>query len=545
MVLLFIFADSSLAERTVYADQGGVAVFTEDGKAGLVNSDGDVLLPAEYDEIHPFVGRYAIIKREDKLGVVRRDGSIALRCEWNWIGKDNTFSVPEVYDDLDLAVAYNDWYYQYLIDLNDGSVLLEGQYLLWADENYIFRSSYGYYDYWGNFTPPFHTDIFDLDMNLCLSLDADVERDHSDHWFLISEEKRIEGLNLREYSIVDETGNCLINRIIAQKIGEDGELVYTRKADNPLAQCLEKMGYYQNNVKWILHNLLGIDLKKAEKFAALLMEDRKICGILKPDGENVEIAGVNIDLRDDAGLYQVNTGTDADQWGFIDGSGAWVISPRYAETHSFVDGSAVVSEDGQRYTMIDTKGEQVGFVEWEAQEYASRFWSDNCYDQTIVPVLMPDGFRLANRQGAYISADVFPAMRDFKYNNGSSIHDATLSTQNFDMLDADHAMVADSQKHLRIIRSDGKEELNIDAPDDWMAADALGVMEIRTKDGLWGTMVATGADAGKWCIVPCYTNSISETEHVQIVRYPDGTYVFMDLDGNVLGPAGGRWNYDE
>ena len=42
-VLLFIFANSALAERTVYADQGGVAVFMEDGKVGLVNVEGEVL----------------------------------------------------------------------------------------------------------------------------------------------------------------------------------------------------------------------------------------------------------------------------------------------------------------------------------------------------------------------------------------------------------------------------------------------------------------------------------------------------------------------
>ena len=50
-VLLFIFTNSALAERTAYADQGGIAVFMEDGKVGLVDSHGDVILPAEYDKI--------------------------------------------------------------------------------------------------------------------------------------------------------------------------------------------------------------------------------------------------------------------------------------------------------------------------------------------------------------------------------------------------------------------------------------------------------------------------------------------------------------
>ena len=543
--LLFVFASSALAERTVYADQGGVAVFMEDGKVGLVDAHGDVILPAEYDEIHPFVGQYAIIEKKDKLGVVRRDGSIALSCEWNWIGANDTGLVPKVYDDLDMAMAYNDWYYQYLIDLNDGRVLLEGRYLLWADGNRIFRSSYGDYDYWGNFAPPFHTDIYDLDMNLCLSLDADVEGRLGDHWFLITEEEQIEGIIDRECSIVDERGNRLIDRITVRDIGEDGEAVYTRRLKNPLTQRLEAMGYYKKNVKWILHNLLGIDLEKAKQLAAMLMDDRIICGIWKPDGENVEIAGVDICPRDSAGLYRVNTGDD--RWGFIDSSGAWVISPIYAEAHPFVDGTAVVSEDGRRYIMIDTGARQVGRLEWEKEEPAFKHWNGLVYDGTIVPVFTSDGFRLANRQGEYISEEVFPAMREcwtFKYRDWLSKNGAVVSTRNFGMLDEKRAVVADSEKHLKIIRNDGREELNINAL-DWRPADNPDLMLVCTWDGLWGVMDVTGANAGKWRVDPCYTIMVSETGRIQTVRYPDKTCAFMDYDGNLFGPTAGHWGYDE
>ena len=81
LVLLFIFTNFALAERTVYADQGGVAVFMEDGEVGLVDARGEIVLPAEYEWIEPFADRsVAIVHRKDKMGLVRRDGSTVIPC---------------------------------------------------------------------------------------------------------------------------------------------------------------------------------------------------------------------------------------------------------------------------------------------------------------------------------------------------------------------------------------------------------------------------------------------------------------------------------
>ena len=83
-VLLLIFVGRAMAERTVYADQGGVAVFMENGKVGLVNSSGEVLLPAEYDDIEPFgASQWAVLKQGNLSGAVSRDGRVVVECVWD------------------------------------------------------------------------------------------------------------------------------------------------------------------------------------------------------------------------------------------------------------------------------------------------------------------------------------------------------------------------------------------------------------------------------------------------------------------------------
>ena len=68
---------TALAERQLYADQDGLRVFVEDGKAGLLDAAGQVLLDAEYDYIEPFDGAdYAVVSRDGLKGVVFRDGSL-------------------------------------------------------------------------------------------------------------------------------------------------------------------------------------------------------------------------------------------------------------------------------------------------------------------------------------------------------------------------------------------------------------------------------------------------------------------------------------
>ena len=55
-----------------YSD--GFAAFYEAGKWGYENADGDIVIPAQYDEAGDFSGGIALIKKDGKWGVITPDG---------------------------------------------------------------------------------------------------------------------------------------------------------------------------------------------------------------------------------------------------------------------------------------------------------------------------------------------------------------------------------------------------------------------------------------------------------------------------------------
>ena len=115
MILLLLLPASAFAERTVFADQGGVAVFLEDGRVGLVDSSGDVILPAEYDDIGLFgTSEWAELSQGDQYGVVCKDGHVPVECAYDGV---------YIYPEAAMAMAYRDIDYQIydtLIDLKTG-----------------------------------------------------------------------------------------------------------------------------------------------------------------------------------------------------------------------------------------------------------------------------------------------------------------------------------------------------------------------------------------------------------------------------------------
>ena len=121
----------------MYADQGGVAVFEENGKVGLVDSSGKVLLPAEYDDISPFgTSEWTKLRQDNLMGVVCKDGRVVIECAWNdyvWIIPQAGFGVVSNMNDGQT--------FETLIDLNTGDILRdEPQHVYWADDKYIYMT---------------------------------------------------------------------------------------------------------------------------------------------------------------------------------------------------------------------------------------------------------------------------------------------------------------------------------------------------------------------------------------------------------------------
>ena len=84
-----------------YSD--GFAAFYEAGKWGYENADGDIVIPAQYDEAGDFSGGIALIKKDGKWGVITPDGKEIYKCLYDTI---SPFS-----ENVALAAIDKSWYY--------------------------------------------------------------------------------------------------------------------------------------------------------------------------------------------------------------------------------------------------------------------------------------------------------------------------------------------------------------------------------------------------------------------------------------------------
>lgn len=69
----------------VYPDCGytqGLAVIKKDDKYGFVDESGKLVIPAIYQEAHPFSDNLALIKQADKYGYIDKSGKIAIKPQY-------------------------------------------------------------------------------------------------------------------------------------------------------------------------------------------------------------------------------------------------------------------------------------------------------------------------------------------------------------------------------------------------------------------------------------------------------------------------------
>ena len=540
LVIALCLSASAFAEQTVYADQGGVRVYAENGRVGLMDSEGSVLCPAEYDMIRPFDGDYAIATKNGKKGVLRRDGGVALPCEWDslWLNGDRGVAVGDRdnwfyrlntgidYQESDDPVDYTNWFHDTLIDLATGETLLEGRADIGMDENRIWQVFYGYYDVWGEMAPPFHTDVYDAEMNPLFSVDMALDQPLGNGLYqMITDHYGMYGY---EKAVMDADGKILLEgAAYLQTFAEpDDGVFYHRDIENLLGRALEALGYGKNNVKWILHNLFGIELETAKAIARLTMDDWKICGIWRPDGSLMEIKAdaLRAPMFPD-GLCPVKVG---EAWGYLDEAGEIALPPAYEEAGPFIDGAAVVIEDGA-CRLIDARGAALSPA-WKSPKHLYAWGTGpECCRMNVVAARMDDGVRLIDRQGRFVTDEVFDG-EDFEP-VGSSIMGAwnVYNEQTYLLRDADGRVCA--------FDGEGRELCRFDA-ESWEAGIIVddGAALWAEVGGKWGVVNLTGADAGAWHVEPVYDYIHKEGPGLYSAWLPDYTNVMLDDWGNVLGP---------
>ena len=557
IIAALLLCSAAMAERVVCADQGGVRVYIEDGRVGLMDSEGNALTAARFDEISPFDGDYAVAVQDGRQDVLRRDGSLAVDCAWGDVTVFARRGMARVIEDC--GVANREFR---LVDLATGKTLMDGEHraIFYADDTYVYRLEFGYDDPW-ELAGPFVLTIHDGDLNPLLTLE-DIGDAEPTGWGFVT---CTEAVRWRpgSYGVVDLEGNALLEGVKSWCM--DGENVcYVRRVRNPIRQTLEWVGCSRGRLKRTLKRRLGADEGLAHLLTAF-MEDYTVCGILRPDGSRTELRGCEL-LPCGEGLYRVNArsmdmdgrarsialpdGTRSrelydhltgryDRWGYIDCAGTWVVSPTYDMAFDFVDGAAVVQKDGV-YFLVDIHGRRVGDAEWAAGfENPSRRMQ---YAEALILARAEDGFLLVDRHGCLLTDEVFPLQRRLQgLMPQAEILDASMEdyepyAENTTMLDMSRAALADSEGQLCVIDAEGRELLRMPAQ-DWRPLEAPDVLAVCV-DGLWGVLEVGSENPGRWRVEPCAVNIYSENG-AYFVELTDGSFAYMDTDGNLLGPAQG------
>ena len=523
ILLVFLFMAGACAEpaqvdgREVYADQGGVRVFSENKQVGLMDADGNVLLEAAYDEIEPFRGGdYALVRKGELSGVVGRDGRLALDCEW-----DHYFSV--VIPELRAARVCKDFNYHYLIDLDTGETLLEGNFIIGVEGNYIYALHYGYYDpfeLWG----PFRTDLYDFDMNPVMSLEGNLVEQAAFGWVTAAGN---DWSGLGDYTLRDPEGKAIVRGVGDYTLSKDGGAYYVRYNHNLFGRTLEALGFKKKRVWNILRHYFGMDDDAARETARQLMDDWNTCGILRPDGTRAEVQGDEIlPPKDGSGLFAVRVGNgykdEPDRWGYVDGDMQWVVPPVYAGAWPFVDGTAAVQDASGKLTLIDAGGRALP-VTWESPTRA---------DLPVIAAAMDGGLRLIDRQGRFVTDEVF-SLESFRP-KASSIMGP------WSVYDDRWLLLVDGEGRLCPVDMAGHVTCRVPAI-EWesgFVADGGRALWVKTEEG-YGLLTIEGPDAGTWRIGPAYeyiyTAFGRDEEDVFSVMRPDGAWCYVAADGRVLG----------
>ena len=390
LVIALMLSGLALAEREVFADQGGVAVYAEDGRVGLVDSDGNVIYEAWNGYIAPFEGDYALAyephetillgfyKKYDivNYGIINRKGEELLPRQYDYIElygdraivsvgesendpylfthalydlKTGEMLLPEQNGDIQL---YGDWavfsgygdHPSVLYDLNTGEVLLKTrpyEDIDVYDRLVAVETCTGevicdeHHDYF--------TQVYDLELNYLTSFDGHITGGFENGWARIY-------FNDGRQGVLTDRGELLLDddrqdRVCFDYIDE-GAVTYKSSESR------------ERTVREKLLMRFGL-IKRGKRYESS-------CGVLFKDGRQLDIDGFSISGPDSEGLFCVGVekpagllNSEVEQlYGYIDAQGSWAIPPIYEYAGAFIDGAAIVKMDGQ-YALIDPQGQRV------------------------------------------------------------------------------------------------------------------------------------------------------------------------------------------
>lgn len=448
--------------------------FIQDGDEYRIwNAEGKQLTNDKYDTYSDFVGGYAMVKKGDQYGIIREDGKMSVD-----FGKYNPISPRGgLYEAEDANTGV-----EYLITAT-GKVLESGEDL---DIIYSGMSS-GYAAVINNGK----LKVYNLSGTLILETDA------------ISDEENPYLNYSKDFGLVHYGGkNWLFDardgKVLASFDGEkysfdgvanDRKTILLSNYDNSNQYKLYKNGkiYDLNELKYYglteLGDVLGYDdfselailndeYKVKQKVDAHIQYKDSNTYAVKKSGDN---GGIEI-WSNGKVVKEFGEGTDIvasnilhdDFFAFEDEDGArfYTLSGEEAFNHTFEDIDnlfdknhlAIVSDDGDAYYLINTKGEKVNDI--MATDYTYRI----------------GGYRAENSDGRYaiINKNGKP-VTDFKYTSAyyrddaepRSIWTGTLENKNSDVIDADSGKVIVSDVAVDSFYNNYFTTTNVDGGTDY------------------------------------------------------------------------------
>mgnify|MGYP004570584239 FL=1 len=535
LVIALMLSGLALAEREVFADQGGVAVYAEDGRVGLVDSDDNVIYEAREGYIAPFEGDYALAyephetillgfyKKYDivNYGIINRKGEELLPRQYDYIElygdraivsvgesendpylfthalydlKTGEMLLPEQNGDIQL---YGDWavfsgygdHPSVLYDLNTGEVLLKTrpyEDIDVYDRLVTVETCTGevicdeHHDYF--------TQVYDLELNYLTSFDGHITGGFENGWARIWFNDGMQG-------VLTDRGELLLDDDRQDRICFDyiDEGVVTYKSSESR----------ERTVREKLLMRFGL-IKRGKRYESS-------CGILFKDGRQLDIDGFSISGPDSEGLFCVGVekpagllNSEVEQlYGYIDAQGSWAIPPIYEYAGAFIDGAAIVKMDSQ-YALINPQG------------------------QRVTP---PDTYNGWKRYGNY----TFFRNQDDKY----TLFDARGQVLFDEIIDCDlspHNIIymRDAENGLWLIDLENDRILDCRAWSDFRSCENgdPSVIWLKEADGLYGCY-----DRESLQRVNDYRYAATNTYFYSAQLPEDGGHVYIDGRGTPLGPA--------
>lgn len=368
--------------------QEGTIIVEKDGKFGLLNFDGDNVLPCEYDSITELKESSRIIRKEGKYGIVNYDASFIAECihdsclvpspQYAPVKLNNKWGIINRKGEKIIQYKYED------VSQYDDSIFV-AQY----------NGKYGIVDYTGRTLIDFKCDWIEArDYNTATYLVIDGKVAIANHEYKQVTEPIFSASMFERY---DHDGYASLKLLGNGKYGlvhvESGKTIVPFEYDN-IGWYSEGLVRVCKNDKWgYMDNKgnLAIPLKfnDAEDFSegyALVgtFYANKVCagglmtenhyGFINKKGEVVIpfkfadqhwllIDGFHCGLAA-MGDYQPNN-IYAGKLGYIDKTGTFVIKPQYDSADSFFMGLAVVGID-DREGVINSKGEIIIPLNYES-----------------------------------------------------------------------------------------------------------------------------------------------------------------------------------